>query len=97
MNAPPEIVAAIQAKYPKKAVEAARSCVVHGDPIPVPGGAHQKYRLSDGTIAVLDWSPPPPPAVPVKKEKAISVIEQARREVDLLTPGSAPIAAGASA
>ena len=39
MNASPDIVAAVQARYPKKAAEAARSCVAVGGPVQ---GQHHK-------------------------------------------------------
>jgi hypothetical protein len=55
MNAAPEIVAAVRAKYPSKATEAARSCVAIGGPIQ---GRHQKYRLSDGTVVCMPWTEP---------------------------------------
>jgi len=58
-NASKEIVAAIMKAYPKKADEAARSCVAVGSPIVNRSASgevkstHQKYRLDDGTIVPL--------------------------------------------
>ena len=58
------VVAAIKAKYPKKADEVDKGVTKHGAPIVQRGrdkdgnevvvSSHQKYRLADNTIVTLD-------------------------------------------
>jgi len=62
-----EVAARLTAAYPARAADIATGFVVHGDvitsavPVKVPGGwgqkvlsRHQKYRLNDGSILVLE-------------------------------------------